>query len=446
LDWTASNCPDLCITDFKMPVLDGAAFIRRFRAQGNYQIPVTDRVFFAFSATGHQQNSYYGTTPYFADQKILFGQATWDKMLPSHSLLAGLAGRYNYYDDNSTATFDTASKRNLPDKIFLPGIFLQDEWKILPAHTLLVGLRYDFHPVHRSIFTPRLAYKWTINESQAIRINAGSGFRVVNLFTEEHAALTGARAVEIKETLEPERSQNINVQYSNRIGSRSKNIVFDLSAWYTHFRNQIIPDYDADPNKIVYDNLKGHAVSKGISLNVEANFLQRLKGYIGATLQDVSKHEQDLSGNMSKQRPVLTEAWSANWTLSYSIPLAGLTFDYTGNIYGPMRLPLVSKLDPRKPYSPVWSLQNAQVTKWISGKLELYVGIKNILNWTPAKGNPFLIARAQDPFDKKVSYDAAGGVQQTPENPYALTFDPAYVYAPNQGRRIFAGIRITLKE
>ncbi|WP_158045086.1 response regulator [Skermanella pratensis] len=33
LDWTASNCPDLCITDFKMPVLDGAAFIRRFRAQ-----------------------------------------------------------------------------------------------------------------------------------------------------------------------------------------------------------------------------------------------------------------------------------------------------------------------------------------------------------------------------------------------------------------------------
>ena len=25
LDWTASNCPDLCITDFKMPVLDWTA-------------------------------------------------------------------------------------------------------------------------------------------------------------------------------------------------------------------------------------------------------------------------------------------------------------------------------------------------------------------------------------------------------------------------------------
>ena len=27
--------------------------------------------------------------------------------------------------------------------------------------------------------------------------------------------------------------------------------------------------------------------------------------------------------------------------------------------------------------------------------------MKNLLNWTPARNNPFLIARTQDPFDKK---------------------------------------------
>jgi outer membrane receptor for ferrienterochelin and colicins len=94
----------------------------------------------------------------------------------------------------------------------------------------------------------------------------------------------------------------------------------------------------------------------------------------------------------------------------------------------------------------VWSLQNLQVTKWISGKVELYGGIKNLFNWTPVKGNPFLIARAHDPFDKRVDFDGTGNVLQTPENPYALTFDPSYVFAPNQGRRFFAGLRLTFKD
>lgn len=418
-------------------------YTKRWEVIGNYQLPVTERMFFAFSATGHKQDSYYGTTPYTADQKILFGQATWDKTIRSHSLLLGVAGRFNYYDDNSTATLDTATKFNQPQKTFLPGLFLQDEWKLNASHTVLAGLRYDFHPLHKAIFTPRLAYKWAFSEKEILRINAGTGFRVVNLFTEEHAALTGARAVEIKEKLAPEKSSNINIQYSNQIGGRAKNMVLDVSAWYTHFTNQIIPDYDTDPNKIIYNNLKGHAVSKGISLNLEASLLQRMKGYVGVTLQDVAKFEKSVI--IKKQRPVLTESWSANWTLSYSLPLAGLTFDYTGNLYGPMRLPLLSDLDPRKPFSPVWSLQNLQVTKWFSSTWELYAGLKNLLNWTPAKGNPFLIARGHDPFDKNVRYDTAGNVQQTAENPYALTFDPSYVFAPNQGRRVFLGLRFHLK-
>ena len=122
-----------------------------------------------------------------------------------------------------------------------------------------------------------------------------------------------------------------------------------------------------------------------------------------------------------------------------------ITIDYTGNIYGPMQLPLISVIDPRKSTSPVWSLQNIQVTKKFSSLVEIYGGIKNLLNWTPAKNNSFIIARSHDPFDKKVEYDGSGNVLATPENPYALTFDPAYVYAPNQGRRLFLGVRVHVK-
>ena len=76
--------------------------------------------------------------------------------------------------------------------------------------------------------------------------------------------------------------------------------------------------------------------------------------------------------------------------------------------------------------------------------LEWYLGIKNLLNWTPNKKNTFLIARANDPFDKEVVFDANGNPMATPNNPYALTFDPSYVYAPNQGIRLFLGLRYSL--
>lgn len=428
-------------------------YTRRWELLGNYQLPVSDPVYFNFSATDHDQNSYYGTTPYMANQAILFGQLRWEKRLgASHELLTGIAGRYNYYDDNSTATVDTATLVNRPEKVFLPGIFLQDEWKLNDKHHFLFGLRWDHHPIHKNIFTPRLAYKWSINEKQTLRLNAGTGFRVVNLFTEDHAALTGARAVEIREELKPEQSYNVNINYLRRLGSGSLQWTLDASVWYTYFRNQIVADYDTDPQKIIYDNLKGYANSRGLTLNLEGNWRQRLKGMMGLTLQDVALFEKEGDKTIKKRQP-FTESWSGTWSLSYSFPVAGLTVDYTGNVYGPMQLPLASEDDPRSPRSPVWSIQNIQLTQWVSKELELFGGVKNILNWTPARNNPFLIARANDPFDKQLDYDgdgkidldANGKVPVTTVNPYGLTFDPTYIYAPNQGIRFFLGVRLNIK-
>jgi outer membrane receptor for ferrienterochelin and colicins len=110
-----------------------------------------------------------------------------------------------------------------------------------------------------------------------------------------------------------------------------------------------------------------------------------------------------------------------------------------------MLLPRLSSSDPRTGVSPVWSLQNIQFTYSGMKKIELYGGVKNLLNWTPGKNEPFLIARSNDPFDKEVQTDASGKVVTSPANPYALTFDPGYVYAPNQGIRGFLGVRLIIK-
>ena len=421
-------------------------YTSRWELIGNYQLPVHEKMMFSFSATGHNQNSYYGMMPYFGKQHIYFGQLTWDKNISEkHTALTGLAARYNYYDDNSTATKDTLSGENKPERFFLPGIFLQDEWKPNAKHHFLMGLRYDYHSVHKNILTPRLAWKWSLNDKQVIRVNAGTGFRVVSLFTEEHAALTGARAVEVTEKLKPEKSYNINANYSTRLVKDKTILNLDFSVWYTYFNNQIIPDYQTDPNKIIYSNLDGHSESRGITVNMEGHISKRLKLMAGFTLQDVAKYEKDEAGKNRKENILLTEKWSGTWAVTYTIPGSGITFDYTGNIYGPMYLPLISETDPRRPESAVWSIQNIQVTKILKKGLEIFGGVKNLLNWTPAKNNPFIIARSHDPFDKKVEYDAAGKVMATPENPYALTFDPSYVYAPNQGIRLFTGIRLQIR-
>ena len=115
--------------------------------------------------------------------------------------------------------------------------------------------------------------------------------------------------------------------------------------------------------------------------------------------------------------------------------------DYTGNFSGTMTLPTLSDLDPRPRNSSPYSIHNLQLTYSTSEKLNFFCGVKNLLNWTPAKGLPFLIARSHDPFDKEVEYNTDGTILQTENNPYALTFDPTYVFAQNQGRRFFIGFR-----
>ncbi len=417
-------------------------YTRRWELTGQYQLPTREKLLYSVSYNSHQQDSRYGTTSYIANQHILFHQLTWDKKIGRHDLLSGLALRYNFYDDNTpaTANADPFNPKNAPQKTWLPGLFVQDEIKF-GQQQLLLGLRYDRHSIHGNIITPRIAYKWKIGADQHVRLNAGTGFRVVNLFTEDHAALTGARKIVIQNELKPERSYNINLNYTKKIFTRNGTILgFDFSAWYTHFNNRIIGDYETNPNEINYDNLKGFAVSKGITLNTDFSLLNGLKGMAGITLQDVLLVENDV-----KTQQILTEKITGTWSLSYKIKPWNLAIDYTGNFYGPMRLPLLGPLDPRKPNSPLWSLQNIQFVFSGLKQIEVYTGVKNILNWTPDRGNPFLIARTHDPFDKKVQYNSGGQIIQSAENPYALSFDPTYVYGPNQGRRFFFGLRLTMK-
>lgn len=413
-------------------------YTKRWESFGTWQLPGKENFNFQFSANGHQQNSVYGTTIYLADQYVGFGQLTWTKTAAVHNFLLGAAYRFTHYDDNTPATAESGSDLNMPSIIHLPGFFIQDEITLSKNQQLLLGSRLDYNSLHGVIFSPRLNYKLSSDDKTSIfRFSAGNGFRVANVFTEDHAALTGAREVIFTEELKPEQSWNLNANMVKKFYTDNGTFLsLDGSAFYTYFTNRILPDYDTNPNQIIYSNLDGSAISKGISFNLDLALPIGLTLNAGATWMDVSIMEENI-----KTQQILTERFSSVWSLGYEFKKQKLTIDYTGNIFGPMRLPLLGELDDRPAYSPWWSIQNLQVTKQIGKRIELYGGIKNLLNFLPPANS---IARSFDPFDRNVVFGSDGSVVATPDNPNALTFDPTYMFAPNQGIRGFFGLRYSI--
>lgn len=408
-------------------------YTTRFEAFGNYKF--NKNLSFQFSYNNHTHNSAYGTTIFNANQTIGFGQLIWNKTIKNNDLLFGLAYRYTYYDDDTTATFNEILNSNKEDIYHMPGLFIQDEIKINESNTLLLGLRFDHNSLHGNIFTPRINYKLSnYDQTSILRLSFGTGYRVAQVFTEDHAALTGARDVVFLNDLEPEKSWNTNLNYVKKVYLKEGAIIdFDISIFKTQFSNKIIPDYDTNPNKIIYDNLKGKSISQGLSLNINSLLENGIRFNLGATYIDSYIKEDGV-----KTVPYLTEKFQGVWKFEKKWNDKNLIFDLTGTTIGPLRLPTLSRLDPRPDYSSTFSIVNIQLTKILKNTFEIYGGVKNIFDFTPPKNS---IARSFDPFDKQVVFDNSGNAIQNENNPYALTFDPSYVFASNQGFRFFFGLR-----
>lgn len=400
-------------------------FTRRVEVLGKYQLPWdAQKVMLDVSWNRHFQDSYYGVTPYIASQQVGFAQLSAPVTANArHDVLLGAAYRFTVYNDNTPATSTGDGLRDLPNVTTLPGLFVQDEFKINQRNTLLSGLRYDYNSAHGHILTPRLSWKWAEDAQHILRVTAGSGYRVANIFTEDHAALTGARTVVVEENLRPERSWNANINYVTRFfPARAGYIGLDASAFFTRFSNQIVPDYLTDPDKIIFANLNGYGISGGVSVNTDFNFTNGIKIMLGATAMQVYRVEDGERLPQLFAPPV-----SGTWTATFPVKKWGLSLDYTGNVNAPMHLPVFPN-DERPAKSPWYAIHNVQVTKEIIHDVELYFGVKNLFGFYP-KGN--IILRAFDPFDKNVHLN----------NPNNFTFDPTYSYAPVQRQRLLIGAR-----
>ena len=391
----------------------------RLEMMGSYQPAAGLRI--EFAANDHRQDSFYGSQSYNARQSTLFGQILWHReMGGKHSVLGGAAVRMQRYDDNtgSTGFYDEAGAllENMPDNRIIPGLFAQHEARFSSRTRLLTGMRVDYQRDHGIILSPRLSVKAGPSDLTTFRLNAGTGFRVVNLFTEDHAAYTGSRATVILEDLEPERSYSGTLSVQQVIPMGGSPFTIDVDAFYTYFTNKIEPDY-SNPGEIRYANLRGSAVTRGLSLTFSQNFAALPLTYsAGATWMDVFRTSDGIRSPI-EFAPDFQATASATLRISHH-----WSADYTVTATGPMRMPQYTPPFERPPTSPTYSIHNLQILHERHhdriGEIHFYAAARNLFDYV--QPSPLI----------------------DPARPFGDHFDTTYVYGPIRGRNFGFGIRV----
>ena len=175
-------------------------------------------------------------------------------------------------------------------------------WKISPVCLLKTQcvfddkltdcrVRGDHHNQFGFQFTPRTLLKYDINPKTIIRANIGTGWRPVNLFSENIGLLVSSRDIIFAEQLKPEKAVNFGFNLTQKFNTEDNNLSGYFSADYyrTDFQNQIFPDYDTDPTKVIVKNFTGTSVSNGFQAELYLKIWRRFEFKTGYNYLDVHR-------------------------------------------------------------------------------------------------------------------------------------------------------------
>lgn len=369
----------------------------------------------------YDQNSYFGFTKYRGTQTSFTGSGFYETSFSDRTVLkTGLSYKYLNIDDNIVFE-DTTSKTypgDYPKLESIPGIFAEGSFNFLDDKaSLMAGFRYDYHNVYKSIYTPRLLFRYQPEDAFVMRASIGTGFRTINLFNEYNNILASSKDIIILEQLDPEKILNYGVDllwYFN-IGNNGASL--NLDYYRTDFNNKIIPDYDSDPTAVLFSNLNGDAYSNVFQSELNINLIRYLDIKLAYKFVQLKYENNGIwyDQPFNPEDRILT-------TISYTFPDDTWGFNAGLQWFGTQRLPstAANPVQYQRPTeSDPFSIVNAQVNRNFK-YFDLYAGVENLLDFT--QQNP--IISADDPF-----------------GPY---FDTSYVWGPTSGREFYFGFRVKL--
>ncbi|MEN0047979.1 MAG: TonB-dependent receptor [Bacteroidota bacterium] len=396
-----------------------------FYTKTNYR-PNDKHNFVAFASGFHQdQNSFFGTANYVAQQSNLYANLQHELTYGKHLLKTGISHRHLSLDETITFTQKVIERTydgqyNRTENI--TGVFAENTLNLLDNRlSLMIGIRGDHHNQFGFRLTPRTLLKYNIQPRTTIRASIGSGWRTVNLFSENIGLLVSSRDIIFAEQLEPEEAINAGINLTHKFESRSDQISGYLSVdfYRTDFQNQIFPDYDSDPQKAIIQNFRGESVSNGFQAELFVRLGQQFEVKAGYNYLDVYRmlgEEKQVLPFNPKHRLL--------GTFSFKPRHNKFHFDVNAHWFGEQRLPNTQSnpIEFQRPdFSEAFSLVNAQFT-YNFKRFELYTGCENIFNF-----------RQNRPI---IGW----------ENPFGAYFDTSSVWGPTRGREWYLGMNFRLEK
>ena len=379
-----------------------------------------------FASGFHQeQNSFFGTVQYDAQQTSLYGNIQYELSYANHNLKTGVSYRYlNLAEDVdfADATLQRTYAGNYKQLENIPGIFAENTMRFFKDKlTWIAGIRSDHHNQFGFHVSPRTLIKYDITPKTILRANFGTGWRTVNLFSENIGLLVSSRDIIFTEQLEPEKAVNFGVNLTQKFETESNDFsgYFSADFYRTDFQNQIFPDYDSDPTLVLIKNYKGESVSNGFQAEVYLNLWRRFEFKTGYNYLHVYREVEG-----KKQLLPFNSKHKVLATFGFKPLTKKFHFDMNFHWYGEQRLP-DTKSNPvefqRPDFSDPYFIVNSQFT-YNFNKFEVYTGCENIFDFRQSQP----ILSWQDPF-----------------SPY---FDTSSVWGPTRGREIYIGIRFRLNK
>lgn len=405
----------------------------RFEIFGNFALPIEKvDMTLQVSYTDHKQDSWYGTQPFFNEERNARLQFLYDNKTKDVSdLTIGASYKLYWYNDNLHTPSDTAAGvlNHYPLINHFPALFIQDMIHLNKNNEILAGLRYEYNTLYKgNAICPRFDYKYMNDRrSDIFRFSLGSAFKTPDIFIDDRYAYTNGKFIVINGDIKTELCYGTQLDYEKKI-SKNGNFVLGANVFFNTIINKIVADIYSRPDAVVYSNDGSYNINYGLNLKADMAFLFPLRATIGVTLLRNVDLSKNASGQLVYDEVVNSPKVNATYTLTYTFRKAEISIDWTGQINSPMYLN--TQVDDYRPQtSPWYCLMNIQITKKFKCGVDIYGGANNLLNFRPQN----VILRPNDPFNKYVT--------DLDNNPHNYRFDTSYIYAPNQGIKGFLGLR-----
>lgn len=380
--------------------------------KGGFDFPGTSHgLAFISNFTYHKMGSFYGLNDYSGDEYTLYGNLVhtfYLDNLSKHILNSGVSIIHDQAEE-------LLNQSSVNTNQTVPGVFSEYTWKPIEKITMLAGIRADFHSTFGSFVTPRFHLRYGPTEALSFRVSAGKGYRAPRILAENAYLLANARSLNVEEENVMEEAWNFGASANQEFQIAKRPLHVGVEYFRTEFINQLVVDRESSASQIILAPLDGKSYANSYQLELRYELLPRLDVTAAYRVNDVKQTIND-----QLLRKPLTSKYKGLVAINYTDRLKKWMFDYTVQFNGGGRLPVVADNPMNSPTEfPSYKVMNAQITKYFRF-WDLYLGSENLLDYT--QDHPVLDA----------------------ENPFGQNFDATRIWGPVMGRKVYAGIRITI--